>query len=913
VSLSSKLHSGFVIALVASTGIFGCSGSDGSDSPGQGGAGGEAGSAGDAATPDAKQDAKADAKPDALPEGGGDAKPEAAGDSAPSDAPPDQLAEAGLDANGCGDLGSPSNCGVCGNDCHTKLLHCTPSSVGCMASADPGKEPGTCTCGSCVPGWWDLDADGICEYSCVKQADDDTACNEKDDDCDGKVDEDVDLCSADHCGGCGLACNAPHASSSCLKVGADPCDTGNASCAVESCTCNGPGDCWFDIDLQVSNGCEYKCDLAAGGVETCNGADDDCDGVVDDVVTSEACQGGATGVCADPSHAGTTGCTTGSTTCAGPDVVYPGDLPELCNGLDDDCDGVIDENATDAGGECGTSALFPCKKGVLACQNAQLVCVGNVDPAPETCDGIDNDCSGQIDDNLPGSQSGAACNVPAPPPAGATSPCKAGTTACSGGTVTCLGSVGPTGPSDGCGDDANCDGVLTAQPNLLTDVHNCGSCGTDCYAGAVNGIWSCLSGACTFMGCEPGHYDLDNDKKCEYACSFLSAQEACNGTDDNCNGQIDENATAPSPFQVCGVSPSAMAAECTSMVQVACSQGAWKCTFPAGVCAGGCSSDDEVCDALDNDCDGLLNENVANYGKPCASDDGLPPPGHGACRTTGTIGCNGCSAAKADCASLPGGCTEACDGVDNDCDGMIDETFNNKGTSSANFVKPSVTKIAASLWVYTYEASRPSATSIVPGSGNGYWTSGPAGQTIDKTPACAVPGKIPWFNVTPLEVEQTCTAMGGSICTTAQFQTACRPNAACTYGYSPRGGAGSGCATAFVAGTKYCNLGQSYDFSPGVPGDQDGLLPTASANLQNCWADWSALQGNTASTNKLFDLTGNLREITKDGTTYRLMGGAFNTDSEAGAACSFTFYTVAQDFKFFDTGFRCCFTSDPTL
>ena len=43
------------------------------------------------------------------------------------------------------------------------------------------------------------------------------------------------------------------------------------------------------------------------------------------------------------------------------------------------------------------------------------------------------------------------------------------------------------------------------------------------------------------------------------------------------------------------------------------------------------------------------------------------------------------------------------------------------------------------------------------------------------------------------------------------------------------------------------------------------------------------------------------------------MGGAFNTAAENGATCSFTFYSVVDTFKFFDTGFRCCFTSDPTL
>src|SRR5262249_36060618 len=151
--------------------------------------------------------------------------------------------------------------------------------------------------------------------------------------------------------------------------------------------------------------------------------------------------------------------------------------------------------------------------------------------------------------------------------------------------------------------------------------------------------------------------------------------------------------------------------------------------------------------------------------------------------------------------------------------------------------------------------------------------------------------KIPWFNVTPAEVKQTCSAMGGTICSTANWQTACQAQASCSWGYNPNT---SACTSAYT-GTKFCNLGPSFDFSGSTAGDQDGLLPTASGSLKNCWADWNGLLGNTASTEKLYDITGNLREITQDGATltdYHLMGGAFNTQTDAGATCTFSFYTV---------------------
>jgi hypothetical protein len=757
------------------------------------------------------------------------------------------------------------------------------------------------------------------------------ACNGIDDNCDGVIDNGVPGAGVS----CGLSDVFP------CKKGSMQCQGGVMVCVgavnPKAETCNGVDDnCNGVIDDNTTDSggdcgqsntspCKYgklACQngqlTCVGNVdpspEICDGKDNDCDGVVDD---------SPSGINADCGQSNTSPCKYGKTACQNGSIVCVGAVnpkAETCNGVDDDCNGVVDDSPQGAGVSCGQSNVFPCSYGTMQCQSGSLVCVGAVNPKTETCNGVDDDCDGTIDDNP--SDATGDCNVPPPPPPGATSPCKKGTKACQGGVVVCQGSVVPApGAQDTCGVDANCDGVLTNQPNLQTDVHNCGACGNDCLAGAVHANWACVAGSCQFQGCQTGYYDnggpgdaVAGDHKCGYACTFISAQESCNGVDDNCDGHVDENVTKPSPVQVCGVSPSAVRPECTTGVTVSCISGGWSCTFPAGVCPGGCSANDEICDGLDNDCDGLLNENVANYGQPCASDDGAPGT-QGACRTTGTYVCDTttttkCSAVAASCTSLPGGCTEVCDGIDNDCDGVVDEPFNSKGPNATYFVKPVVTKVAASLWIYTYEASRPNATTTSPGSGNGYWTSAPSGTTLDKTRACSVGSKVPWFNVTGAEVEQTCAAMGGKVCSTADWQTACRATVPCTWGYNPRTG---GACTSGYTSTKYCNLGPSYDFNSSVAGDQDGLLPTASGLLQNCWADWSNLQGNTAATNKLFDITGNLREIVKQGTNdYRLMGGAFNTAAEAGATCSFTFYSVNDTFKFFDTGFRCCFTSDPT-
>ncbi len=822
------------------------------------------------------------------------------------------------------DYDAVETCGLCSNNCLNKLqfmenITCTPSPM-------PGQTPGTCN-GDCIQDYYDFDMNpDDCETFCQQTSPSDTVCNNKDDDCDGTVDDDVDLCTTTDCGSCGNICVVANGTPSCVKLDMDPtCNANNMQCQIGGCSAG-----WVDLDLQYATGCEYAC--TPTGPELCGDQiDNDCDGLVDglddlsmDPAIGQPCFGDPDGICALATHEGITACVNGAVACTGPDVLFEGDVLETCNNLDDDCDGITDDNPSDVGGACGTSNNYPCTFGTWQCVGGALDCAGDINPGVEICNGVDDDCDGQIDlqNGSAPSDSVGACNVPIPPPAnppGTTSPCVAGTKACVGGVVSCLGSVGPTAVTDQCGDDSNCDGTLNNQPNFLTDVTHCGNCNTNCQTGSVNAIWACVNGGCQFQGCLPGWVDLNNDQQCEYACTFVSAQEACNGQDDDCDGQIDENVLAPSPVQVCGVSPAATRPECTSQVQVTCNAGNWQCTFPAGVCGPSCALATETCDGLDNDCDGFMNENVADYGQPCASDDGLTP-GHGKCRTVGTKVClnattTTCSATKADCNLLPGGCTELCDDVDNDCDGLVDETFNNKGTVTAHFYRPKVVRIssAPNVWTYQYEASRPDATNVVPGTGNGYWTSAPLGNTLDKTVSCSEPTKIPWFNVTPQEVEQTCQAMGGTICSTANWKTACAvtpgSGADCTWGYAPFGAA---CTSSFTA-TKQCNLGY-FDFNTSSAGDQDGLLPTASALLQNCNADWTGLLGNVNPTNKLFDITGNVREITRlNASTYILMGGAFSSQAESGATCDFDFYAVESDFKFFDTGFRCCFTQDPTL
>src|SRR6185295_18181653 len=108
-----------------------------------------------------------------------------------------------------------------------------------------------------------------------------------------------------------------------------------------------------------------------------------------------------------------------------------GPTAEVCNGLDDNCDGTVDNlpggtvgASCCPSGKCGVGICLP---GSLKCSsNGTLTCDGATNPTAEVCNSKDDDCNGKVDD-VPGA-GGACC------PAGL--PC--GTGICKGGTLACV-------------------------------------------------------------------------------------------------------------------------------------------------------------------------------------------------------------------------------------------------------------------------------------------------------------------------------------------------------------------------------------------------------------------------------------------------------------------------------------------
>ena len=309
------------------------------------------------------------------------------------------------------------------------------------------------------------------------------------------------------CKSCATSAECPYPADICVAVG------GTRFCGR---------DCGFDSKCPAGYRCEPGFDLQGNQVGVqCQPVSGTCNCTPSTIGQTVPCEkANSFGVCM-----GLQTCEqTGFSNC---NVRTPSQ--EVCNGMDDNCDGVTDEKLGQT-----TCGLGECKRTVDNCVGGVAgQCVAG-DAGIEICNEKDDNCDGTVDEGFNKQTSltncglcGNVCLVPNATPV------------CLNGACAVMACIAPF---------ADCNNLASdgCETNIQTSTSNCGACNAAC--GGLNSVGTCTAGVCVLQ-CLPGFIDLDNNPAngCEYSCTVTSTTDVpdlafvdanCDGIDGEINNSI---------------------------------------------------------------------------------------------------------------------------------------------------------------------------------------------------------------------------------------------------------------------------------------------------------------------------------------------------------------------------------------